>query len=64
MEAQVPPAHYGVVYTTLRGSHPAFALDCIRFVEVSNSQKQSVSNAFNYVVHNTNTPALLQKCIA
>ena len=38
------------IYNTLRGIICTFVLDCIRFVEVSNSQKQSVSNAFNYVV--------------
>ena len=38
------------IYYTLRGIICTFVLDCIRFVEVSNSQKQSVSNAFSYVV--------------
>ena len=43
-------AHYGVVYTTPRGVTPAFVFVCCSIVEVLNDQKQSVSNAFQYVV--------------
>ncbi len=44
-------AHYGVVYTTPRGVTPAFVFVCCSIVEVLNDQKQSVSNAFQYVVY-------------
>ena len=45
------------VYTTPRGVTPAFVSVCCSIVEVLNDQKQSVSNAFQYVVLHPSAPS-------
>ena len=49
------------VYTTPRGVTPTFVLVLCSIVEVLNDQKQSVSNAFQYVVHRPRGSSLLKE---
>ena len=55
-EGKVSPQHTPGVYTTPVAFTSAFVLTGLSFVEVSDSQKQSINDAFQYVVVPPITP--------